>query len=544
MIRIHELKINVCESRDTIPERLVQKIGMKGLSLGSYAIVKESVDARDKNDLKRVYSVDFEPAIRGCSASEAEELVLRKSRKLKLEKSPSMEYRFVETGSEPMRFRPVITGFGPCGMFAALILAEMGYRPVVIERGKQISERIRDVDSFWKDRILKEESNVQFGEGGAGLFSDGKLTTQIKDYRVRKVLEEFVEAGGDPELLYQQKPHIGTDILRGIVFRIREKIISLGGEIHFESKLTGIEMKNGEPKLAAVLVDHDKKIETEHLVLAIGHSARDTFRMLNRLGLAMAQKPFSIGVRMEHPQSMINEAQYGKKWTEHGLGAADYKLSYRCGNGRGVYTFCMCPGGYVIGAASSEGGVVTNGMSYQARASENANSALLVDVRTEDFMSCDPLAGIEFQEKYEKLAFEAGGRNYNAPAQRVEAFLGTSGNAQHGEQRALEPTYLPGLTWTSLSTCLPEFAVEAMKEAIPALAKKLKGFDRGDAVMTGVETRSSSPVRMIRDAGFMSSIRGIYPAGEGAGYAGGIVSAAVDGIRIAEAIARQYGSTI
>lgn len=549
MLRIHELKLNIGEPVSVLPEKLLKKLGIKGLEIGSFQIVKESIDARDKGDIKLVYSVDFEPIYKNLDSIESENVTIQKCSQLKVEKTPDTGYHFVEAGIEEMRHRPVIAGFGPCGMFAALILAEMGYRPVVIERGRRIADRVKDVDAFWKDGILQEESNVQFGEGGAGLFSDGKLTTQIKDLRVRKVLEEFVEAGGDPELLYKQKPHIGTDVLRRIVLNIREKIIRLGGEIYFESKLTGIEADGTLRKLASITINGNNKIKTESLVLAIGHSARDTFRMLNGQGITMVQKPFSIGVRIEHPQPMINEAQYGKKWAEYQLGAADYKLSHHCENGRGVYTFCMCPGGHVIAAASQTGGVVTNGMSYHDRASENANSALLVDVRTEDFPNESPLAGIDFQEKYERLAFEAGGSSYRAPAQRLGDFMNPSHNEDTDirnigketyESEAVPATYQPGVTWTRLSECLPDFAVEAMKEAIPKLGKRLRGFDRKDAVMTGVETRSSSPVRIIRGQGYMSSVEGIYPAGEGAGYAGGIMSAAVDGIRIAEAIAKKY----
>jgi uncharacterized FAD-dependent dehydrogenase len=427
-------------------------------------------------------------------------------------------------------------------MFAGLILSEMGYEPIIIERGKAIAERIKDVDRFWKEGVLDGESNVQFGEGGAGLFSDGKLTTQIKDQRVRKVLEEFVEAGGDSDLLYKQKPHIGTDVLRRIVLSIRNKIIQNGGEILFENKLTDLLLEEDAEgkRIKGIIVNGDRKIDTENLILAVGHSSRDTFRLLSGKGVAMVPKPFSIGVRIEHPQATVNTAQYGNGWESYELGAADYKLSHHCENGRGVYTFCMCPGGYVIGAASHEGCVVTNGMSYHDRGSENANSALLVDVRTEDFSNPSPLAGIDFQEKYEQLAFQAGGGNYNAPAQRLKDFMEYVEDAE--EKPAPEPTYRPGVTWTDLSQCLPGFAVNAMREAIPVLGRKLKGFDSGEAVMTGVETRSSSPVRIVRNEGLMSSMEGLYPAGEGAGYAGGIMSAAVDGIRIAEEIVKKYRS--
>lgn len=559
MLRIHEVKRNLGESIDVIPQRIIKKLGLKDLQISEYKLVKESIDARNKAEIKLVYSVDFIPLQGTGKTEELEELLLKQCKGIQLEPSPDMRYHPAAQGTETMKNRPVIAGFGPCGMFAGLILAEMGYEPIVIERGKSIEERIKDVDRFWQDGLLDEESNVQFGEGGAGLFSDGKLTTQIKDSRIRKVLEEFVEAGGGQDLLYKQKPHIGTDVLRKIVWNIRKKIIENGGEILFQNKLTDLNIINegGGQKLQGILINGENTIETEALILAIGHSARDTFRVLDGKGVAMEQKPFSIGVRIEHPQERINEAQYGKNWAEYDLGAADYKLSHRCGNGRGVYTFCMCPGGFVIGAASQSGGLVTNGMSYHDRGSALANSGLLVDVRTEDFENQSPLAGIEFQEKYERLAFEAGGKNYRAPAQKVKDFMisetGTSNSKEANGQKKqvsvsmadqikIEPTYRPGITWANLSDCLPEFAVEAMREALPAMGRKLRGFDLGEAVMTGVETRSSSPVRIPRDENLLSSVEGLYPAGEGAGYAGGIMSAAVDGIRIAEEIIKKYKS--
>ncbi len=547
MLRIHEIKKNLGEDTGVIPGRIIKKLGLKGLNITEYQLVKESVDARNKAEIKLVYSVDFVPALKDHRTEDLEDRLLRKCRGVKLERTPDMKYHPIASGCEKLMNRPIIAGFGPCGMFAGLILAEMGYRPIILERGRRIEERIKDVDSFWKNGILDNESNVQFGEGGAGLFSDGKLTTQIRDPRVRKVLEEFVQAGGPPELLYKQKPHIGTDVLRRVVLNVREKIIENGGEIRFQSRLTGLCLNDttGCSVLQGVTVNGSETLRTEALIVAIGHSARDTFRKMNEQGLVMTQKPFSIGVRIEHPQALINQAQYGESCTSKELGAADYKLSHHCENGRGVYTFCMCPGGYVIGAASQEGCVVTNGMSFHDRGSHLANSALLVDVRTEDFNDSSPLAGIDFQERYERLAFQAGGANYNAPAQRLKDFMGHNGERSLKESAAnsvqeIEPTYRPGLTWTQLSACLPGFAVEAMREAIPALAKKLRGFDVDEAVMTGVETRSSSPVRILRNEEFTSNIQGIYPAGEGAGYAGGIMSAAVDGIKIAEAVIRKY----
>jgi uncharacterized FAD-dependent dehydrogenase len=551
MLRIHEIKCAIGEATDVIPMRIVKKLNIKDLRIDTWQPIKESVDARDKAEIRLVYSVDFTPSLPGKTTEAAEEFLQQQCKGIKLEKAPDMHYHPVTPGSNRMEHRPVIAGFGPSGMFAGLILSEMGYEPIILERGKPIEERVRDVDRFWKDGTLDPESNVQFGEGGAGLFSDGKLTTQIKDPRIRKVLEEFVEAGGDQDLLYKQKPHIGTDVLRRIVWNIRKKIIDHGGEIRFQSKLSGFDTveESGVRRLQGIFINDESRIDTETLVLAIGHSARDTFRLLGGSGVKMEQKPFSIGVRIEHPQALVNEAQYGRAWESYGLGAADYKLSHHCGNGRGVYTFCMCPGGYVIGAASQEGCVVTNGMSYHDRGSDLANSALLVDVKPEDFPNSDPLAGIAFQEKYEKLAFQAGGGNYCAPAERLKDFMNSTraldpgsgvGRTKTAKDVTTVPTYRPGVAWTELSQCLPGFAVDSMREAIPVFARKLKGFDLGDAVMTGVETRSSSPVRIPRSQEYLSNVDGLYPAGEGAGYAGGIMSAAVDGIRIAEEIIKKY----
>lgn len=508
MYRISQIKLDLDENKSNIPEKILKKIGMEDISITEYKIVKESIDARDKGDIKMVYTVDF-----SVNAD-----ISKAASRLKITEAPDNKYKFVAFGAKNMKNKPVIVGFGPCGMFAALILSEMGLKPLILERGNCVEQRVIDVQKFWNEGILDEESNVQFGEGGAGTFSDGKLTTQIKDYRIHKVLEELAEAGGNDEILYKQKPHIGTDILRQVVVNIRKKIIKNGGEIRFASKLTDIKITDGA--VNAVQVNGREWIETENLILAIGHSARDTFRMLNQRGIHMIQKPFSMGVRIEHPQKMIDKAQYGREDT--GLGAADYKLSHRCENGRGVYTFCMCPGGEVVIASSQAGGVVTNGMSYHERNSQYANSALLVDVRTSDFESDHPLAGVEFQEKYERKAFVEGGSNYSAPKSSWKEFVDKKGNGN------------------KVRNCLPDFAVEAMLEALPFLGRKIRGFNSPDAMLTAVETRSSSPVRILRDEFFESNCKGIYPVGEGAGYAGGITSAAVDGIKIAEKIAMEY----
>ena len=512
--RISEIKINPYDvagesggiSRDKLAKSLELEIrkaaGKKaGSSVTNVEIVRESVDARRKGSVKLVYTADFD-----CQAD------------LPYPEAKPGTYTCPEPANTEGS-RPVVVGFGPCGIFAGLVLAEAGLRPVIIERGKSVDERVKDVEAFWAegaggDAAPDPESNVQYGEGGAGTFSDGKLTTGIKDPRIRKVLEEFVKAGADPEILYKHKPHIGTDRLREIVKNLRMKIESMGGEVRFRTRLESIETAEGQIR---AVVTSGGRIETDYLVLAIGHSARDTFGMLHDAGIHMEQKPFSIGVRIEHSQKDINRIQYGDEKLAGILGAADYKISYRCPEtGRGVYTFCMCPGGVVVNASTEPGTSVTNGMSYSGRNSEYANSALLVDVRREDFDGDHPLAGMKFQEKYEKLAWEnrtAGGMARTTYGE----FRSDGGNA--------------------VRQSLPDFAQEAIIEAMPHLARKLKGFDRDDSVMTAVETRSSSPVRITRDEQLQSvSCKGLIPAGEGPGYAGGIMSAAVDGIRAAEQI--------
>ncbi|MFQ9892158.1 MAG: NAD(P)/FAD-dependent oxidoreductase [Emergencia sp.] len=517
--RIHQIKLSLHEDKSLLPTKIQRKIGKRNIVVRDVEIVKESLDARNKQDIRFVYTADFTIV---SAENPNRPVKLSVSPKMGIEVAPDMGYSEVSSGQETLENSPVIVGFGPCGMFAGLLLASRGYRPIIIERGAAIEERIKDVETFWNGGKLNPESNVQFGEGGAGTFSDGKLTTGIKDPRIRKVLTEFVKAGADEDILYKQRPHIGTDVLRCVVKSLRHQIIDLGGQIHFHTKLTGIQTDRGQIKgITAVKDGETIEIPTENVILAIGHSARDTFRYLYGQGVEMSQKPFSIGVRIEHPQSLIDRAQYGDA---KGLPPADYKLSHRCENGRGVYTFCMCPGGEVVVASSQTGGVVTNGMSNRARNSGMANSGLLVDVRCEDFSSEHPLAGIEFQEKYERLAFENGGRSYQAPKT-------TWGEFRDGN-----------LSAESVIHSLPDFAVEALREAMPFLGRKLKGFDRDDALLTATETRSSSPVRFARDENLEGSFGGFYPAGEGAGYAGGIMSAACDGIRIAERIIRKYKS--
>lgn len=517
MYRIHQIKIGMNETKADIPKKIIKRIGNRNLILADMEIVKESIDARDKNDIKFVYSVDFRAVTR---QNPRQYVTIPKNKKNGLEDAPDMRYQEVPAGTSEMKHRPVIVGFGPCGMFAGLILARRGYAPIILERGNAIEQRVEDVEKFWREGVLNTESNVQFGEGGAGTFSDGKLTTGIKDTRIRKVLTEFVKAGADEDILYKQKPHIGTDVLRTVVKNIREDIIANGGEVHFGAKF--VELKTTGRNVCGVVYEQDGErfeLETDDVIVAIGHSSRDTFRYLYDKGVKMAQKPFSIGVRIEHPQRVIDQSQYGQT---KGLPPAEYKLSHRCENGRGVYTFCMCPGGEVVIASSQEGGVVTNGMSYRKRDSGTANSALLVDVRCEDFGSGHPLAGVEFQEKYERLAFEQGGGTYQAPQTSWGSFRDDAEDAQ------------------PVVKSLPEFAVDAMREAMPHLGRKIKGFDADDAKMTAIETRSSSPVRFPRNENMEGTFGGLYPAGEGTGHAGGITSAACDGIKVAEKIIGKY----
>ncbi len=517
MYRISQIKLAVNEPKELLPKKIKKKLG-NSIKIKEYRIVKESIDARDKGDIRFVYTVDFDVE----QSQGARKTRLKPDPKKNLSIAPDMSYKAPEPGVRELKHRPVIAGFGPCGIFCALILAQQGYRPIVLERGKCVSERAEDVQNFWNGGALNTESNVQFGEGGAGTFSDGKLTTGIKDPRIHKVLSEFVSAGAPEEILYKNKPHIGTDLLRDVVANIREEIIRLGGEIRFSSKLVGIDAPSGKiraVKVQEVLNGESYMLETENLVLAIGHSARDTFRYAHELGIQMSAKPFSIGVRIEHPQKMVDEAQYGKT---KGLPPAEYKLSHRCENGRGVYTFCMCPGGEVIMSSSQDGGVVTNGMSNHKRDSGTANSGLLVDVRVSDFDGDDALAGVDFQEKYERLAYKNGGGRYAFPKTCWSNF-------RDGDEDA-----------KAVIDSLPSFAVESIREAMPYLGRKLKGFDDDNAVMKAVETRSSSPVRFFRDDNLQGSIKGLYPAGEGAGYAGGITSAACDGIKVAEKIIEEF----
>ncbi len=526
MIRLRDITLPFDHAEEALVGGVVERLGISAGQLHRFTVAHKSIDARRKNHIVAVYTIDAEV--------ENEPAVLsRLSQDSRICAAPCTAYQMPAVGAVHSR-RPVVVGSGPCGLFAALILAQSGLKPIVIERGKQVSSRVKDVNAFWRTGRLDSESNVQFGEGGAGTFSDGKLTTQIKDKynRCRKVLEEFIAAGAPEEIRYQAKPHIGTDNLVTVVKNLRNAILSLGGQVRFETKLTGLTIKDG--KVAGAIVNNSETIETDTIVLALGHSARDTFEMLARHNIPIEAKPFSIGVRIEHPQSLIDKAQYGAFASHPLLGAADYKLVHHCANGRSAYTFCMCPGGEVIACSSEAGGIVTNGMSRYSRSQCNANSALLVGITPRDFGGASALAGIEFQRTWEQKAFAVGGGNYAAPVQRVGDFLsGRPSNSLGG----VCPSYTPGITPCDLAECLPGFVVETLRLAIPQMDKKLNGFAMHDAVMTAIESRSSCPIRIVRDETFQCpAVEGLYPAGEGAGYAGGIISSAVDGIKIAEAI--------
>lgn len=530
MLRITELKLPLDHSDDELRAAIVQRLGITDEQLLGFTLFKRSYDARKKNsELLFIYTIDLE-------TSNEDELLRVFADDPKISVAPDVSYKFVGHATPAVQERPVVVGFGPCGIFAGLLLAQMGFKPIVLERGKEVRQRTKDTWGLWRKSVLNPESNVQFGEGGAGTFSDGKLYSQIKDpqHHGRKVLEEFVKAGAPEEILYINKPHIGTFRLTSMVEKMREEIISLGGEVRFEQKVTDL-LVDGE-QLTGVVLQNGEQLLSRHVVLALGHSARDTFRMLHAKGVFMEAKPFSVGFRIEHPQSLIDKARLGKYAGHPKLGAADYKLVYHAKNGRSVYSFCMCPGGTVVAATSEPGRVVTNGMSQYSRNERNANSGLVVGIDPERDYPGSPLAGIELQERLESHAYVMGGSNYQAPAQLVGDFVAGRASTALG---SVEPSYKPGVTLCDLAASLPAFAIEAIREALPAFERQIKGYSLHDAVLTGIETRTSSPLRITRDDSFQSlNLKGLFPAGEGAGYAGGILSAGVDGIRIAEAVAR------
>lgn len=526
MIRINEISLSLDEEESLLADKAAKILKINKKYIKSYTIYKKSVDARKKDNVHFTYSLDVNITL-------DEEQIAGKCKSNKVQTVKPYQYELPSVNRNS-GFRPVVVGFGPAGMFAGLILAEAGLKPIILERGKNVDERTKDVNKFWQTKELNEESNVQFGEGGAGTFSDGKLTTGIKSPFIRKILTELYEAGAPEEILYSSKPHIGTDRLVIVVKNIRKKIESLGGEIRLECRLEKLICANGfihgvTYSNKGILTD----LETDSVIMAIGHSARDTVEMLYNMGVEIMQKPFSVGARIEHPQKLINAAQYGKFADHPKLGAADYKLACHGLHERGAYTFCMCPGGTVVAAASEKEGVIVNGMSSLARDGENANSALLVGIEPKDFPSEHPLAGIYYQREIEHNAFLLGGSDYSAPAQLVGDFLNGIESKQLGN---INPTCPTGVKLTNLDGCLPEKVSKTMKSAIVEMDKKLSGFNLYDAVLTAPETRSSSSVRILRDEFLQCNIRGVYPCGEGAGYAGGIISAAVDGVKCAHAV--------
>jgi uncharacterized FAD-dependent dehydrogenase len=521
MLRLTDIKLPLGHPPEALKAAILKKLKLPAEALADWRVFKRGHDARNRQAIAYIYTVDVTLKDESRAPKDARP-------------TPDMAYRPV--AQAPAQFqRPLVIGAGPCGLFAALILAQSGFRPILLERGKEVRARTKDTWGLWRRSVLNPESNVQFGEGGAGTFSDGKLYSQIKDPRHlgRKVLNEFVAAGAPEEILTEAHPHIGTFRLVTVVESMRQSIEALGGEYRFQSKVTDL-LLTPERQLRGVKLESGEEIESRHVVLAPGHSARDLFEMLHERGVAIEAKPFSIGFRIEHPQGLIDKARFGRSVPE--LGAADYKLVHHAKNGRSVYSFCMCPGGTVVAAASEPGRVVTNGMSQYSRNERNANAGIVVAITPNEDYPGHPLAGIALQRQWEEAAFAAGGGTYAAPAQLVGDFVAGKASAALGE---VIPSYRPGVTPTDLASCLPTYAIEAIREALPAFGKQIKGFDRADAVLTGVETRTSSPIRIARAADYQSlNTQGLYPAGEGAGFAGGILSAGVDGIRVAEAVAK------
>ena len=522
MLRIQQLKVPLTYDEAYLKRELSRKLKIPASEMKELKVRKQSLDARKKPELYYVLTVDL--------VVEREQQLLKKKTNLLVSQVTETPYRIPEYGSIPLSSRPVIVGFGPAGLFCALLLARTGYRPLVLERGEDVDHRTASVEKFWSTGILNTESNIQFGEGGAGTFSDGKLNTLVKDNcgRNHYVLENFVKAGADPDILYVNKPHIGTDVLRDVIRHLREEILTLGGEVRFGAKV----QKNGQ--ICSATVNETEEIPCEALVLAIGHSARDTFAMLNRYRILMQPKSFAVGLRIEHPQEMINQDQYGEDYPDV-LGAASYKVTRKLRDGRGIYSFCMCPGGYVVNASSEEGRLAVNGMSYRARDSKNANSAMIVTVTPEDFGHKGTLAGIAFQRDLEKLAFQAG--DGHVPVQLFGDFCENKKSSGFGD---VTPCIKGSCRFANLRSILPEFLSASLMEGIRGFERQIKGFSRPDAVLSGVESRTSSPVRILRGEQFTASLDGLYPCGEGAGYAGGITSAAMDGLKVAEAIIKKY----
>ncbi|MGB3208311.1 MAG: NAD(P)/FAD-dependent oxidoreductase [Crinalium sp.] len=527
MLRLTEIKLPLDHDESEIQTAILKKLQITAADLISYSIFKRSYDARKRGEIFLVYILEIE-------TTQEKRLLQRFKKDPHVMATPDTTYRFVAQTPRDLANRPIVIGTGPCGLFAGLLLAQMGFRPIMLERGKSVRDRSVDTFGFWIKKRLNPESNAQFGEGGAGTFSDGKLYSQVSDphHYGRKVLTELVNAGADPEILYINKPHIGTYRLVKIVQTMRANIESLGGEIRFESRVEDIHIEQGQVR--GVTLASGEYIASDHVVLAVGHSARDTFQMLLDRGVYIEAKPFSIGFRIEHPQSVIDRCRFGSLAGHPVLGAADYKLVHHCQNGRSVYSFCMCPGGTVVAAASEPGRLVTNGMSQYARDESNANSAIVVGITPDDYPG-SPLAGMDLQRRLEEQAFKLGGETYYAPGQLVGDFLNHRPSSQLG---TVQPSYKPGVQLGDLSTSLPDYAIAAIREAIPAFDQKIPGFAMNDAVLTGVETRTSSPIRIKRQENCQSiNTAGLYPAGEGAGYAGGILSAGIDGIRVAEAVA-------
>lgn len=532
MIRLTEIKLPLNHAPEALTTAITTKLNISAEQIASFVMFKRGYDARNKRNIQLIYTLD----ITLTDADLTRELLVKFESDNHVKATPDTSYTYVGAAPEHLMERPVIIGFGPCGLLAALTLAQMGFKPIIIERGNEVRQRTKDTFGFWRQRQLNTESNVQFGEGGAGTFSDGKLYSQVKDpnHYGRKVMTEFVKAGAPEEILFVSKPHIGTYKLVTMVEKMRAEIIALGGEVRFGTRVDDLHITDS--KVTGVTLNNGETLNTNHIILAVGHSARDTFEMLHDKGVYIEAKPFSIGFRIEHKQSTIDQARFGDNAGNEILGAADYKLVHHCKNGRSVYSFCMCPGGTVVAAASEAGRVVTNGMSQYSRNERNANSAIVVGIDPARDYPNHPLAGIELQRQLETLAFELGGKDYSAPAQTIGDFLKGKPDSELGD---VKPSYTPGITLTDLSKALPDFAVDAIREAIPAFNRKIQGFASDDGLLTGVETRTSSPINIKRNKEFQSiNTKGLFPAGEGAGYAGGILSAGIDGIKVAEAVAK------